>query len=204
MNLNLRSATAAMAIIGLTSLASPTIAQTYVPGFAPFSATPTAGVWYQSDVKPGGTASVVDLTGVGGNLENSQPLPIRAARLTTDGTNAAKAEVAVTNNYGVLNDILANLRIGYSWHKATSSIADANLNAAPSLKLTFYNANCDQTGGGDYFATLNYEPYENGFGNFPTPDQWERSELDMTAGHWWTSGGFGISPGGGGCDGTET
>jgi hypothetical protein len=54
--------------------------------------------WSKTDVRPGGTADIVDLTGTGGNLENNQPLPDGALKLTTDATNAAKAEVGYGAN----------------------------------------------------------------------------------------------------------
>jgi len=197
MNKKLTLAVAATALAGLMALASPGRAQTTVTAFAPFTLTPTAGVWFKSDVRTGGNASIVDLTGVGGNLETNQPLPIGAAKLTTDSTNAAKAEVAVTNDFGVLNNIIGALAVGYSWHKAANP--GQNPNAAPSLKLTFYNPICDETPGLDCFATLVYEPYTNGFGNFPTQDLWQRSDLDASTGTWWTTGGFGFLNGAGGC-----
>jgi hypothetical protein len=142
---------------------------------------------------------VADLTGLGGDLEFAQPLPIGAAKLTTDLTDAAKAEVSVAGNFGVLNDILDSLAVGYSWHKASNP--GQNLNAAPSLKLTFFNSVCDQTPGTtpDCYATLVYEPYTNGFGNYPALDTWQRSDLDADTGYWWTTGGFGLPNGFGGC-----
>lgn len=169
---------------------------TLVTSFAPSTNT-TAGVWFEADVRPGGTASVADLTGLGGNLQADQPIPVGAAKLTTDNTNEAKAEVSVGSNYGVLNDIVSTLAVGYSWHKAAN--AGQNQNAAPSIKLTFFNSVCNDTPGGDCFATLVYEPYMNGFGNFPAQDVWHQSDLTATSGRWWTTGGFGQLSGGGGC-----
>jgi len=101
-----RSVTAVVGsvIVACVSFAMPLRAQTTVTSFAP-ATNVTPGVWYESDVRPGGTASVTDLTGTGGNLEANQPLPIGAAKLTTDLTNASKTEVAVLNDYGVLGDI---------------------------------------------------------------------------------------------------
>jgi hypothetical protein len=64
--------------------------------------------WYSADVKPGGTATIRDLTGLGGNLQSAQPLPSGAARLTTDSTNAAKAEVATYADFGLANVVLSN------------------------------------------------------------------------------------------------
>ncbi len=179
------------------SAASPPPPVTQVSSIAPFSATPAAGVWYAASVLPGGAANVVSLAGVGGNLETAQPLPNGAARITTDGTDAAKAEIAVPNNFGTLNAIAGSLSVGYNWHKAFN--LGQNQNAAPSIKLTFFNPVCDETPGGDCFATLVYEPYTNGFGNFPATDVWQRSDLDQNTGTWWSTGGFGQPNGAGGC-----
>ena len=96
------------AVVGLMALASPALAQTTVTSFAPSTNT-APGVWFESDVRVGGTASVADLTATGGDLETNQPLPIGAARLTTDFTNAAKAEVGVADAYGQAGSILSTL-----------------------------------------------------------------------------------------------
>ena len=189
-----------VALLSTDARLTASIPVTVVQSFAPFSPTPATGVWFESDVRTGGTASVAQLFGVGGNLELFQPLPTGAGRLTTDATNVAKAEVSVANNFGTLNSIVNTLGVAYSWHKATS--AGQNLNAAPAIKLTFYNPVCDDTPGSDCFATLVYEPYTNGFGNFPTTDVWQRSELSATTGYWWTTGGFGHPHGFGGCSTT--
>lgn len=65
---------AALAVIitaGSMMLVAPSFGQTTVTSFAPFSETPTPGVWYEADVRPGGVASIVDLTGFGGDLETA-------------------------------------------------------------------------------------------------------------------------------------
>lgn len=186
-------------IFSFLAMVAPTLAQTTVTSFSPNPSPdpPAPGVWFESDVRTGGTASIADLTGVGGDLETNQPLASGAAKLTTDLTNAAKAEVAVANSFGTASAIIPTIEIGYSWHKANN--ANQNLNAAPALKLTFFNPVCDETPGGDCFATLVYEPYQNGFGNFPAQDEWKRSDLNQIVGGWWTTGGFGAINGFGGC-----
>jgi len=78
--------------------------------------TLTAGVWAATDVRPGGSAGIADLTGLGGNLENNQPSPIDAALLTTDFTDAAKAEVGVYNDYGLAGDIIASLQLAFDFY----------------------------------------------------------------------------------------
>lgn len=189
---------AATLIAGLMALAGQAFAQTTVTAFA--SSTNTApGVWFESDVRVGGTASVADLTGTGGDLETNQPSPIGAARLTTDFTNAAKAEVGVYDAYGQAGSILSTLQVAYSWHKAANP--GQNLNAAPSIKLTFFNPSCvDATNNPslDCFGALVYEPYQNGFGNNPAVDTWNTSALDYYTGLWWWTGGFGSPNQGGG------
>lgn len=181
-------------VIGLTILASPAVAQTTVTSFAPSTNT-TPGVWFENDVRFGGTASVADLTGLGGNLENSQPLQVGAAKITTRlGENPDKAEVGVLDSYGTVAGILSTLQVTYSWHKATNGTQ--NQNAAPSLKLSFFNPACVDTTnnpGLDCFGALVYEAYQNGFGNFPALDTWNTSSVDYNSGMWWWTGGFGFS-----------
>lgn len=176
---------------GIIALASSALAQTTVTSFAPSTNT-TAGVWFENDVRTGGTASIADLTGVTGNLETAQPLPVGAAKITTDFTNDAKAEVGVGDNYGTVAGILSTLQVSYAWHKAAN--AGQNLNAAPSLKLSFYNPSCvdaSNNPGLDCFGALVYEAYQNGFGNHPAVDTWNTSSVDYTNGKWWWTGGFG-------------
>ena len=184
--------------ISTMALAASAFAQTTVTAFAPSTNT-TPGVWFENDVRTGGTASVADLTGLGGDLESNQPLLIGAALLTTDFTTAAKAEVGVLNSYGKPDDIFSTLSIMYSYHKATN--AGQSLAAAPSLKLTFFNSMCDDpVSAGDCFATLVYEPTWNGPGSTsaspgstnPATDTWTTVTIDENTGLFWTTGGFGF------------
>ena len=140
-----------------------------------------------------GTTSTDDLTGLGGPLENDQPLPIGAAKLTTDLTNAAKAEVGVIDGYGMPGDILDSFELFYSYLKADDGTA--NPSAAPSIKLTFFNPDCDDpVSGGDCFGTLVYEPTWNQgpVGSVAVPlDQWIDVAIDAENGLFWWTGGFG-------------
>jgi hypothetical protein len=175
-------------------------AQEVVTSFAPAGTTDT-GVWFENDVRPGGTAGTEDLTGLVGDLENNQPLPIGAAKLTTDLTNAAKAEVGVFNGYGMPQDILSSLEIHYAYHKASN--AGQNLSAAPSIKLTFFNPVCDETAPIDCFGTLVYEPtwnqpgFEGSSAAVPL-DAWTSVAIDDDSGLFWWTGGFGLPNSAGG------
>jgi hypothetical protein len=180
----LTATVATVAAVGLLTLASPLFAITTVTSIAP---APAPGVWFEFDVRPGGTAGVVDLTGSGGDLENNQPLPIGSALITTDLTNAAKAEVGVANNYGKAVDIFPTLNLSYSFHKATNP--GQNASAAPSIKLTIHNPGCGT--GVDCFGTLVYESYVQGAGN-PSPDTWTTATITPTSGTFWWTGGFGL------------
>jgi hypothetical protein len=167
-------------------------AQEIVASFGPPD-TDSPGIWYQVDVRPGGMASTEDLTGSGGNLEAEQPLPVGAAKLTTDSTNAAKAEVGVADGYGPAEDILPSLELHYSYHKATNE--GQNLAAAPSIKLALSKLGCAE--GVDCFGTLVYEPYLNQSGN-PLLDTWVDVEIDGDNGIFWWTGGFGQANSAGG------
>lgn len=180
------AAAVAMACAGLIGSAHATV----VTGF---DAVPTAyGSWYNSDMRTGGVASVVDLTGAGGNLESNQPLSTGAAKLTTDMTNDAKAEVAVADNYGTAGSILESMTLHYSFYK--EAVAGGNLAAAPALKLTFQNTAFS----GDGYVTLVYEPYWQPSAGNPATGVWTDVNIDFSNGLFWQNGGFGqVSTSGG-------
>lgn len=151
------------------------------------------GQWFTSDVRAGGSASIVSLIGAGGNLENNQPLPTGAALLTTDSTNNAKAEVSVSDAYGLAGAILSSLSLSYDYYR--SNLPGTNTAAAPSLKLTFSNPGA----AGDGFVTLVYEPYwQTGAAVDPTSDQWTNVSIDHDTGLFWQNGGFGQASSAGG------
>jgi hypothetical protein len=176
-------------VAGASSASAATVAVTQ---FNPLAGPTSVDAWYLSDVRPGGTATIEDLTGLGGNLENNQPLPTGAARLTTDSTNAAKAEVATFADFGSASDVLRSIDLSYSYYKTTN----AELFAAPSLKLTLYSS----TGTGDNFGTLVFEPNWNqsGAGSEAVPSgAWQTVTIDENTGSgstagggWWWNGGF--------------
>ncbi len=152
-------------------------------------ASPMAlGQWYENDVRPGGTASIVDLSGAGGNLENNAPLPNGAARLTTGFNGNHKAEIGVADNYGTAQTVLNDsFSLGYSFYK--ENVPGGNISAAPAIKLSFFNqATADA--GNDGFVTLVYEPYYNG-NNPVTPGVWTDVQIDLDNGLFWATGGFG-------------
>jgi hypothetical protein len=179
--------------------ASGACAQEIVTSFAPTLEGP--GVWYEVGVLDGGSAQTIDLSGLGGSLEDDQPLPIGAALLTTDLTiNTSKAEVGVPEAHGTAGEILTTLELFYAYFKATHADAQ-NLFAAPSIKLTFWNQDCVLPD--DCFGTLIYEPYWNQPGSIGVAaevplDQWTEVAIDADTGVFWWTGGFGESSGGGG------
>jgi len=178
-----------VALAAAFMLASLGAHATTVTGFD--GAFTSNGNWYEADVRTGGGATVVNLTGVGGNLESAQPLATGAAKLTTDLTNAAKAEVAVNDNYGQAGEILRSLKLHYDFYR--DNVAGGNAAAAPSLKLTFYNAAYT----GDGFVSLVYEAYWQGSGN-PASDAWTGVDIDFNHGLFWQNGGFGQANSAGG------
>ncbi len=183
---------AVTAVVGLLALASPALAQTTVTSIAPVCIN--AGEWCVNELTAGGTVSIADLTGISGDLENNQPLPIGAALLTTDFTDGARAEAGVFNGYGTPDGILSTLSITYSYHKASNP--GQNAFAAPSLKIPVSNPVCDETDPVDCFGTLVYEPTWNQPGNegssvaVPT-NVWTTVIIDQNNGLFWWTGGFG-------------
>lgn len=150
----------------------------------------TPGVWFATDVRPGGTANIVNLTGAGGNLENNQPLPTGAVELTTDGTNAAKAEIGIGYDFGktTVSDIVSSLALGYSYYKANVGATAP----APSIKLSFLADPSHPATNGDNFVTLIYEPYVNPTYNNPQVDAWQNVSITGTSGLFWSNGGLGL------------
>ncbi|TWU06978.1 PEP-CTERM motif protein [Symmachiella macrocystis] len=161
-------------------------------------------VWFYSDMRGNGTASTVDLSGEGGNLEGAAPLPIGAALLTTGASNGDKAEIAVTDSWGTAGSLIGdvNFSTGYSYYKDSSGDL-LNATAAPSIKLSFYNAAYDDVSGQDGFVTLVYEPYWNQVSNpgasvAPPTDTWTTVSIDANSGLFWNTGGFGQTSSAGG------
>ncbi|MAI25656.1 MAG: hypothetical protein CMN75_06445 [Spirochaeta sp.] len=179
------------AVIGAFFLVISSVAYsatTTVSVFAPYSVTPTEGVWYEMQVEAGGAADIVNLSGVGGNLENNQPLPVGAGLLTTGSSNPDVAHVGVVDSYGNASDILTDgsLAISYSFYKGSEG--DLNSFAAPAIRLTLNNP----TAVGDGYGSLVYEPYwqTNPIAPVPT-DDWITAEITSTTGLFWWDGGFG-------------
>lgn len=181
-------------LVGAGSASAATIT---VSQFDTNVAVPVTDAWYLADVRPGGSASIQDLTGVGGNLQNNQPLPNGAAHLTTDATDAAKAEVSTWADFGSASRVLNSINLSYDFYKTSGP----ETNAAPSLKLTLYSS----TGTGDNYGSLVYEPYWNPFGGGVPTDAWTAVAIDQNTGSgsdasggWWWNGGFEIGSGAGG------
>ena len=165
--------------------------------FFPIAGPTTPGNWYLADVAAGGTATIENLTGLGGNLETNQPLPTGAAKLTTVNTNPSKAEVYTYNDFGAASAFLSSASLGYSYYKANSGAISPDV--APAMKIQLFSAG----GTGDNFGALVYEPYWNGA---VTPDAWTTVAINSTTGGggndatggWWWNGGFEVPNGAGG------
>ncbi len=192
-------------VVGLLLSNSPVFSDTIqINQFTPMPVTPVVGEWYLMSIVGGGTASTVSLKGLGGNLENNQPLPIGAALVTTGFSNADKAEVGTFDNYGSASSLLNSLTTGYSYYK--EAVVGGNTAAAPSLKLTI---SAPGVLGHDHYGQLVYEPYWN-LGSPPPTDPptgaWQTVTITPTtggggvdsSGGWWWTGGFGIPSGAGG------
>lgn len=162
----------------------------------PASGSPVVGSWYESGVQNGATIGIVDLTGLGGNLESAQPLPTGAGKITTTTENSSRAEAYTYADFGDAASFLGGVELGYNYYKTTNAL---NAAAAPALKLIVNST----SGTGDNYGTLVYEPYWNGPN--PTPDAWQNVSItpttgggDDATGGWWWSGGFEIGSGAGG------
>lgn len=155
--------------------------------------------WVKNDVRPGGTADIVDLTGAGSNLENNAPLGTGAVKLTTDNTDPAKAEVGIGvefgagGNFGTISDFLTTgSSLSYSFFK--QSAGDLNPSAAAAIKLTVSDSSIATSGATDGYATFIYEPTWNqgGTGSAAVPtDDWVTALITGTSGIFWHTGIYG-------------
>ena len=149
------------------------------------SSLTTPGQWFER-VAVGGTAGIVDLTGQGGNLENNQPLPTGAVRLTTSTNNLDRGEAAVADNFGSFGSFLQSGSLSYSYYK--DSTGDLNAFAAPSIKLAVRD---DNTAQGDNFTTFVFEPSWNIVIGTQPPvptDDWITANIDASNGVFWHTG----------------
>ena len=198
---SVRPVSAILLALGLGAITPGVRAQTIVNAFPPkpvAAADLVSGTWYNWFSTGAGVPAVVSLAGQGGTLEANQPLPIGAALLLTQAANSDRTNVGVYDVLGgTVGDVFPTLNLAYEFYKKSNP--GQNLNAAAALKLEVYNPTCDDTPGGDCFATLIWEPYQNGFGNFPAQDVWHQASITPTSGTFWSSGGFGRPNGAGGC-----
>lgn len=189
--------TAALLGVACALPVSRTNAAVTVTQILPQTGSPVVGPWYETDMQAGATIGIVDLAGVGGNLETAQPLPTGAGKITTPPVdNSGRAQAYTYNDFGSAATFLNNVTMGYSYYKSTNA---SNPSAAPALKIQI-----NAVGGtGDNFGTLIYEPYWQGAA--PTPDVWNTVSIaaadgtgDPNSGGWWWNGGFGVANGAGG------
>jgi hypothetical protein len=119
--------------------------------------------WTTADTRVGGTVSYV--------ADATSPYPNGALRLTTDDTNAAKAQYMHSADIA-LDDV-------------TDLSYDTKLVSGPSYAAASYqlavDLNGDEDGG---FTTFVYEPYENG----TVGTGWQHWDVD--AGQFWSSRSF--------------
>ncbi len=150
------------------------------------------GQWYNTDTRPGGTATIETLTGASAV---GAPLPTGAAKLTTT-TGASKAEVGVNDNYGAVSNILRSLNLHFSYYKE----AVGDVAPAPSLKLTFVNPAVSGTGANRNFISLIWESYVQPYPVYsnPTPGVWTDVDINYSTGVFWGTNGFGNTNSGGG------
>lgn len=133
--------------------------------------------WSTADTRPGGTVSIVTTYGAPAGLGRG------SVQLTTDATNAAKAQIMTQEGAGTPLSQVS--RLSY-WTYQQSGPA----HAAAGFNLVI-DANGPAPGG---FATLVWEPYQNGT---VLPQTWQF--WDLTQGKWWSTrqiNGVAPSPGG--------
>lgn len=118
--------------------------------------------WSTADTRPGGAVNFIE--------DASSPLPTGALQLTTDATNAAKAQYMHAANV----PLSSITDLSYATKQVSGpATADASYQLAVDLNGT------DTPGG---FTTLVYEPYWNGT---VTPTDWQT--WNVTNGQFWSS-----------------
>ena len=159
--------------------------------------TITPGTLNTGDTANAGTATIVSLTGLGGNLESGGPSLASdgVLKLTTTSDVHDRAEAIFAGNLGNAVSTLGNIQLSYSYYKTDTG----EQFAAPSLKIGVYDSGYS---GSDHYGQLIYEPtWNQGNGSsaaVPT-DAWQTVSIDSSTGSgndssggWWWSGGLGI------------
>lgn len=184
-----------LAPLAILALVIPAKAST-VPVLSLNGSSSSAG-WRTTYRASGGTAEIVDLYGLGGNLQHNGPDKNGAVKLTTTDNDSSRAEVALSQNFGKVSTLFNDsLNLSYSYFK--ESVSGGNASAAATLKLTFK--------GSGLFApslTLVYEPSWNqaipGSSINPPVDEWTTASINLEEGVFWATGtGFGATAGAGG------
>ena len=130
--------------------------------------------WWTNDTRPGGTSGIT-----GG----AAPFGCTSLQLTTDSTNAAKAQAFSYSEFGTDFDSIT--AVDYSAFR--SSASTGNPAVATSLNVELYGADVvDTVGNPDGYTTLVFEPYlQSGGAGAVGTDVWQ--EWDGAAGVWWSS-----------------
>ncbi len=133
--------------------------------------------WSTADTRPGGAVNFI--------ADSTTPSGVGALQLTTDATNAAKAQYMHDTN----TPLSSVTDLSYYTKQNSASFVGGD----PSYQLAVYLDGTPAT-----FTTFVYEPYENGV---VTPGVWQQWDVD--AGQFWssrtvTSGGCATVAGAGG------
>lgn len=143
---------------------------------------PTPGAWGVSD----GTPEIVDLTGVGGNLENNAPAGSGALKLDTTG-GVAKSEIKFGAPGPItMGDFFNNPggTLSYDYYQVGGA---PNSNIAPAFKFEVLDLTDTS---GDGYATFIFEPFYL-TNSAPTKNAWTNQVLSLTQGFFWNTGIYG-------------
>lgn len=191
-------------LIVLTTLNPETNGQTHlITELFDDAAGDVVDTWEISRLESGGSATLTDISSLGGNLQSNIPSGSTGAlRLSTGLNNSDVAEISTYRNFGDAATVLQSLNVSYSYYK--QSVSGGNVFAAPALKITVHSA----TGTGDNYGQLVYEPTWNQptTGSQPAPtDAWQSVSINSAtgassdaSGGWWWTGGFEIANSSGG------
>ena len=140
----------------------------------------------------GGNGQIIDVTGLGGNLETNAPAGTGVLELSTDATGTppnglgtSKAEVKIQGNFGTIGDFVNSGSMGYDYYQTSGGPSST---IAPALKFEVLDVTNTS---GDGYATFIYEPYYNG--GVGAYDTWHNVGITGDSGNFWHTTLYNVS-----------
>ncbi len=133
----------------------------------------------------GGNGQIIDVTGLGGNLETNAPAGTGVLELSTNAGGSSKAEVKIQGNFGTIGDFVNSGSMGYDYYQTSGGPSST---IAPALKFEVLDSTNTS---GDGYATFIYEPYYNG--GVGAYDTWHNVGITGNSGNFWHTELYNVS-----------